>query len=68
MKKSQAKELPNKTVKALNKDLQDLYVELKKKSVDDASGKVKNVSWKRSVKKDIARILTVIRIKELTTK
>jgi len=60
----QAKELRQKTVEDLRKLERELREKLRGLRFDLASGKVKNVREIREIKKDIARILTVIREKE----
>lgn len=55
-------ELRKKTEKELQKTLQELREKLMQLRFDLASGKVKNVREVRGVKKDIARILTTLRI------
>ena len=59
-----AKELRQKTIEDLRKLERELRERLRRLRFDLASGKVKNVRELREVKKDIARILTVIREKE----
>lgn len=52
-----------------NKELQELLKELREKLIrvrfDMASGKVKNIKEIRFIKKDIARILTILKEREL---
>ncbi len=59
-----AKELKQKTIKDLRKLERELREKLRGLRFDLAAGKVKNVREIRKIKKDIARILTVIREKE----
>lgn len=54
-------ELKRKTKPELQKLLQDSREKLRQLRFDLASGKVKNVREIRTIKKDIARILTIIR-------
>jgi len=54
-------ELKRKTKSELQKLLQDSREKLRQLRFDLASGKVKNVREIRTIKKDIARILTIIR-------
>ncbi|MDI6591658.1 MAG: 50S ribosomal protein L29 [Patescibacteria group bacterium] len=56
------RELRQKSKPELQKMLQDWREKLRKLRFDLASGKVKNVREIREVKKDIARILTLLRI------
>lgn len=55
-------ELREKSKSELNKLLQDLRERLRQLRFDLVSGKVKNVREIRKIKKDIARILTIIRM------
>lgn len=55
-----AKDLRNKSYKELQKDLSDNREKLLKLNVDYRSKEVKNVREIRSVKKTIARILTIM--------
>lgn len=58
-----ANELNQNKKEELQKILQDKRENLRQLKFDLASGKVKNVRSVREVKKDIARILTVLRQK-----
>ncbi len=58
-----AKELNKKTKAELQKVLQQNRARLRTLRFDLASGKVKNVREIRQLKKDIARILTIINAK-----
>ncbi len=58
------KEIRQKTIEDLRKLEKELREKLRGLRFDLASGKVKNVREIREIKKDIARILTVIREKE----
>lgn len=58
------KEIRQKTIEDLRKLEKELREKLRGLRFDFASGKVKNVREIREIKKDIARILTVIREKE----
>lgn len=53
-------EIRQKTKSELQKLLQDLQKKLRQLRFDLASGKIKNVKEIREIKKDIARILTII--------
>ncbi|OGG00120.1 50S ribosomal protein L29 [Candidatus Gottesmanbacteria bacterium RBG_13_37_7] len=66
MKKKEIKELAFKSVKELSETIGKLRKEIKRIMMDQASGKLKNVSLVREKKKDIARLLTAVRGKELT--
>ena len=53
-------EIRQKTKSELQKLLQDLQEKLRQLRFNLASGKIKNVKEIREIKKDIARILTII--------
>jgi large subunit ribosomal protein L29 len=55
-----AGDLRKKTEKELQATLQDLREKLRNLRFDLSAGKVKNVREIRKIKKDIARILTII--------
>ncbi len=56
-------ELRNKTKDELEKTLQDLRERLRQLRFDLASGKVKNVREIRKIKKEVAKILTILKEK-----
>ncbi len=58
-----AKELLQKSISELNKDLEDLQKNLQSFKFDLSGGKLKNVRQIRKTKKDIARINTVLKEK-----
>lgn len=64
----QLRELRQKSKSELQKILKDRREKLRALRFDLASGKIKNVREIRIVKKNIARILTLIREKELKEK
>jgi len=57
------KEIRQKSEKELQKLLQDSREKLRQLRFDLASGKVKNVREIRQIRKDIARILTILKTK-----
>lgn len=59
MKGKDKKELHNKTVDELQKQIDDLRNDVSQLSIDKTVGKVKNVNEARQKKKDIARLLTI---------
>ncbi len=63
-----AKELREKTTKELHQLLKELREKIVKLRFDMASGKVKNIREIRFIKKDIARILTILKERELKNK
>ena len=65
MKKKETKELTLKSPEELQVMLGKVRKELAKIILEIKSGRMKNVSLARNKKKDIAKILTVIRDKEL---
>lgn len=66
MKKNQLRELKAKDLKELIKMLKEERDELAKILLDLNSNKLRNVSLKKIVRKNIAQIQTLIREKELT--
>lgn len=60
MKSSEFQELKDKTAEELQKNLLERQSRLRSLRFDLAAGKVKNVSEIRKIRKDIARILTII--------
>lgn len=65
VKQMKAKELRNKSVDELNKSVGDLKTELFNLRFQLATGELDNPMRINKVKKDIARIKTVIREREL---
>lgn len=66
VKQMKAKELRNKSVDELNKSVGDLKTELFNLRFQLATGELENPMRINKVKKDIARIKTVIRERELS--
>ncbi len=66
MKKSVFKDLRNKSEEELKKMVADTKKELVKIMVQHKSGKLKDVMLSRRKKKDIARMLTILREKKIT--
>ena len=62
MKKKEINELKNKPIAELTKMLSDNRKRLRDLSFDLAAGKVKDVAEIRTIRKDIARILTFVQI------
>ncbi len=60
MKKKQLEGLKNKPLPELQKNLADYRERLRNLKFDLAKGKVKNIREIKEVKKNIARILTII--------
>lgn len=65
MKKREIKELRSKNLKELTQSLKNLKSELAKIIIERNARRLKNTALVRGKKKDVARILTVIREKEL---
>ena len=66
VKQMKAKELRNKSVDELNKSVGDLKTELFNLRFQQATGELDNPMRINTVKKDIARVKTVIRERELS--
>ena len=65
VKQMKTKELRNKSVDELNKSVGDLKTELFNLRFQQATGELDNPMRINTVKKDIARVKTVIREREL---
>lgn len=65
MKTNQLKELHSKSSEELRKLLEELEIDLKRIVLDAAAKRLKNVALVEGKKKDKARILTILREKEL---
>lgn len=65
MKKNQLRELKTKTMDELKKDLSNLETDLDKMYLEYTQGTLVNTAGLNSKKRDIARVLTIMRIKEL---
>ncbi|OGG08045.1 50S ribosomal protein L29 [Candidatus Gottesmanbacteria bacterium RIFCSPHIGHO2_02_FULL_40_24] len=65
MKKTELKEYLSGSVSELNKKYQELIDQLKKTNLDKSAGKSKDVNIESKLRKNIARIKTIIRQKEL---
>ncbi|NLW02909.1 MAG: 50S ribosomal protein L29 [Clostridiaceae bacterium] len=65
MKASDLKELREKTRDELNEELNELKAELFKLRFQHATSQLENPMMLKQVKKDIARVKTIIREKEL---
>ncbi|MEK7181138.1 MAG: 50S ribosomal protein L29 [Patescibacteria group bacterium] len=68
MKNKEIKELKNKPVEELEKLLRDDREKLNTLRFNLIAGKVKDVTELRTVKKNIARILTFLKINEINQK
>ena len=68
MKSKDKKELHLKGIKELQKQVSDLKDKLVGLVLDKTQNKLKNTSQIPIIKKEVAQILTVIRIKELAEK
>jgi ribosomal protein L29 len=64
MKKSEVKKLRGKTVIDLKKVLNEVREELRVLRFDLAAGKVKNIQRAKESQRKIARVLTLIKMKE----
>ncbi len=63
MKKNDIVELRSKTRDELLRMLTDLREEVQKMGIDKAQGKLKNLNAVKRKKKDVARVLTFIKMK-----
>ena len=67
MKRKEARELVQKTKEELMSKLQELKKDIEKMNVEKGARKLQNTAFPGQKKKDIARILTVLKQKELET-
>jgi ribosomal protein L29 len=65
VKKKELKELFVKEVSELNKLINDKKLELMNQHLDVSVGRSKNTSILKTLKKDIARILTIIHMRKV---
>lgn len=65
MKKKELDEMKNKTIAELGKKLVDLSKQMIDSKIQLKAGKLKNVHQAGNLKKDIARIKSIIQIKSL---
>lgn len=65
MRSNDVKQLQNATIEELNKQLIELRGKLESATSDHVMGKLTNGRMLSSIRKDIARVLTVLRSKEL---
>ena len=63
-----AKELRQKTIKELQELLQEKRKRLSQLEFDLSSKKLKNTREIREVKKDIARVLTILKVEDIKSK
>ncbi len=59
------KELTNKTKADLKKMLDEMHLDLSRQKMDLKLGKGKNTAVLKEIKRDIARVLTVLKQKEV---
>ena len=64
MKKNELTDLKAKTIDELRRRLLDLREEVEKMSVEKSRGILKNTNLMRQKQKDIARVLTILGMKE----
>lgn len=65
MKSKEVKELTNKTKADLKKMLDEMHLDLSRQKMDLKLGKGKNTAVLKEIKRDIARVLTVLKQKEV---
>jgi ribosomal protein L29 len=68
MKRKDFNEMKSKTIKELMKLVSEKKLEAAKKKMEAASGKEKNFKSFRNLRREIAKILTLIREKEILEK
>lgn len=61
MKKNNLQELRNKPLAELEKSIKDSREKVRSMKFDLAAGKVKNVKELKKIKKEVARMLTIIK-------
>ncbi|HRN96686.1 MAG TPA: 50S ribosomal protein L29 [Candidatus Levybacteria bacterium] len=64
MKSKEIKELPNKTNADLKKMLRELHLDIAKTRLDLKLGRSKNTAVLKEMKRDIARVMTVMNLQE----
>ncbi len=64
MKKKELEKFKNKTLAELDKEISDYRERLANLKVDLSLGKVKNIKEVQAVKKSIAQLLTIKRLKQ----
>lgn len=68
MKKRDIAELKTKSISELEKKLAEFETEIAKVNLELKMGKTKNVHSKGAVKRDFARTMTLLRLKQLEEK
>ena len=68
MKKNELKEMMNRSMEELSTELQNKKIELFNLRFQLATGQLQNTAAIRECKKDIARVQTIIRQRELANK
>ena len=68
MKKNELKEMMNRSIEELSTELQNKKIELFNLRFQLATGQLQNTAAIRECKKDIARVQTIIRQRELANK
>lgn len=64
MKRNDIRELHTKTIDELTRQVHEIRSELAKQEIDATLGKVKNVAFFKEAKRDIARIMTIMRTRD----
>lgn len=65
MKTNDLNDLKKKTIRELNQKLKDLNKEKLEVAIESKMGKVKNVHSGKMLKKDIAKVMTIIKLKQI---
>ncbi len=68
MKAKEFKDLKTKDIKALSKLVHEKKLEITKKAMDIKSGKEKNLKAGMNLRREVAKILTLIREKQIIEK
>lgn len=65
MKRKELNDYKSKTVKDLLKFVSDKKTEMKKKKVEIFAGKEKNLKYFNNLRRDVARVMTIIKEKQI---
>ena len=68
MKRKELNDYKSKTVKDLLKFVSDKKTEMKKKRVEIFSGREKNLKYFNNLRRDVARVMTIIKEKQIVEK
>lgn len=65
MKNNDLNDLKKKTIRELNQKLKELNKEKLEVIIESKMGKIKNVHSGKMLKKDIAKVMTIIKLKQI---